>query len=207
MKNIGAIIFDCDGVMFDSHRANLAYYNRILAQFSYSQVSPEQKELAQMCHTASSAEVLTNLFHPDDVTAAREFAATVDYLEFLPDMEPEADFLTLLRRLSGHYPLAIATNRGKSISAVLEYFSLQHYFSVVVSCHDVEYPKPAPDMLLLAAERLEIKAESCLFVGDSNLDKLAATAANMQFAGYGGEVSAPISLTNHLQLLDYLSIK
>ena len=204
MKRIGAVIFDCDGVMFASHRANLAYYNRILAEFSYSQVSPQQKELAQMCHTASSPEVLTNLFHPDDLVVARAFAATLDYQEFIPYMEPEANFLDLLQRLSGDYPLAIATNRGKSILTILEHFNLQQFFSVVVTSHDVEQPKPAPDMLLLAVERLKVEADSCLFIGDSELDKSAAAAANMQFASYGGEVSAPISLSNHLELLNYL---
>lgn len=204
MGCIDAIIFDCDGVMFASHQANLAYYNRILEEFSYPPVLSEQKELAQMCHTASSAEVLSNLFHPNDLATAREFAATVDYRQFIPYMELEPSFLELLQQLSGDYPLAIATNRGKSISMVLEYFSLQNFFSVVISCHDVEHPKPAPDMLFLVAERLNIEAESCLFIGDSKLDKLAAAAANMQFAGYGGEVSATISISNHLQLLDYL---
>jgi len=204
MGRVSAIIFDCDGVMFASHRANLAYYNRILAEFSYPLVSSQQKELAQMCHTASSPEVLTNLFQPDDLVAARKFAATLDYREFIPYMEPEEDFLNLLQRLSGDYPLAIATNRGKSILTILEHFSLQQFFSVVVTSHDVERPKPAPDMLLLAVERLKVEAADCLFVGDSELDKLAAAAANMQFAGYGGEVSAPISLSNHLELLNYL---
>ena len=204
MGCIDAVIFDCDGVMFASHRANLAHYNRILAEFSYPLVSPEQKEMAQMCHTASSPEVLANLFHPDDLFAARKFAATLDYREFIPYMEPEADFLNLLQLLSGDYPLAVATNRGKSILTILEHFSLKQFFSVVVTSHDVERPKPAPDMLLLAVERLKVEATDCLFIGDSELDKSAAAAANIQFAGYGGEVSATISLSNHLELLNYL---
>ena len=204
MKRIGAVIFDCDGVMFESHRANLAYYNRILAEFSYPLVSTQQKELAQMCHTASSPEVLANLFHSDDLIVARQFAATLDYREFIPYMKPEKNFIDLLERLSGQYPLAIATNRGKSILAILDHFNLQKFFSVVVTSHDVEQPKPAPDMLLLAVEKLQIGADACLFIGDSELDKAAAVAANIQFAGYGGGVTGSVSLSNHLELLDYL---
>jgi len=204
MSCIHAIIFDCDGVMFESHRANLAYYNRILAEFSYPLVSTQQKELAQMCHTASSPEVLANLFCQADLTAARKFAATLDYREFIPHMEPEANFEDLLERLSDQYQLAVATNRGKSILAILEHFKLQQFFSVVVTSHDVERPKPAPDMLFLAVEKLQLEVESCLFIGDSELDKSAAAAANMPFVGYGGEVSSSISLSNHLELLDYL---
>ena len=204
MSCINAVIFDCDGVMFESHRANLAYYNRILAEFSYPLVTTQQKELAQMCHTASSPEVLANLFCPDDLVSAQTFAAALDYREFIPHMEPAENFVELLERLSGQYPLAVATNRGKSILAILDHFNLQDFFTVVVTSHDVERPKPAPDMLLLAVERLQIKVESCLFIGDSTLDKEAAVAANMPFVGYGGEVSASISLSNHLELLDFL---
>ncbi|MFK5925668.1 MAG: HAD family hydrolase [Desulfuromusa sp.] len=204
MSQIEAVIFDCDGVMFESRRANLAYYNRILEEFSYPPVSTEHKELAQMCHTASSSVVLANLLRQEDLPSARIFSATLDYRAFIPYMEPEADLTELLEQLLGHYPMAIATNRGKSILAILDHFNLDKYFTAVVTSHDVENPKPAPDMLFLAAESLNIKPENCLFIGDSELDKLAATEANMQFAGYGKEVSGKISLSNHLQLLDYL---
>ena len=58
MSKVEAIIFDCDGVMFESHQANLAFYNRILTEFNYPLVTVEQKDLAYLCHTASSPVVL-----------------------------------------------------------------------------------------------------------------------------------------------------
>ncbi len=204
MNQIEAIIFDCDGVMFESRQANLAYYNRILGEFSYPLVSAEQQELAQMCHTASTKVVLANLLRHEDFAPALDFSATLDYREFIPQMEPESNLTELLQQLTDRYPLAIATNRGKSILAVLDHFNLHDYFSAVVTSHDVERPKPAPDMLFLVAETLIIKPEKCLFIGDSELDKLAAGEANMQFVGYGGEVSGMISVSNHLELLAYL---
>lgn len=204
MSRVRAVIFDCDGVMFESRRANLAYYNRILAEFGYPLVSAEQKDRAHLCHTASSPTVLANLLREGDLLPALKFAATVDYREFIPQMEPELNLLDLLESLSENYPLAIATNRGKSILSILDHFNLQEFFSVVVTSHDVERPKPAPDMLFLAAEKLDINPENCLFIGDSELDKSAAEKANVQFAGYGGGISGTISLSNHLDLLDYL---
>lgn len=204
MNQIEAIIFDCDGVMFESRQANLAYYNRILAEFSYPPVLAEQKDLAHLCHTASSPAVLANLLREEDLSPALNFAATLDYREFIPYMKPESNLLDLLENLSGDYPLAIATNRGKSILSILDHFNLQDFFTVVVTSQDVERPKPAPDMLFLAAEKLKVKPEHCLFIGDSELDRLAAAEAKVQFAGYGGGVSGLISLTNHLELLDYI---
>ncbi len=204
MSRIDAVIFDCDGVMFESRKANLAYYNRILGEFSYPPVSSAQKELAHLCHTASSPVVLESLLREEDLAPALSFAALIDYREFIPHMDPEANLVELLGQLSAQYPLAIATNRGKSILAILDHFNLHDYFSAVVTSHDVQRPKPAPDMLLLAAEKLDIEPENCLFIGDSELDKLAALEANIKFAGYGGGVSGMISLSDHLELLDYL---
>ncbi len=204
MGKIESIIFDCDGVMFNSHRANLAYYNRILAEFSYPLVTPEQKELAHLCHTASSPEVLQSLFRAEDLTAARAFAATLDYHQFIPGMEPEEGFFDLLQQLQGHYLLAVATNRGKSIEAVLDYYELNDFFSAVVTCHDVPAPKPAPDMLLLIAEQLQVKTSSCLFIGDSALDRQAAEGAGMSFIGYGGMSPGDINIVHHRELPDHL---
>jgi len=203
LRKIDAVIFDCDGVMFESRGANLAFYNRILEKFAYPSVTTEQTELAHLCHTASSSDVLSGLLREEDLAPALKFSASIDYREFIPQMEPEPNLTDLLEQLTKKYPLAIATNRGKSILPILDHFNLHAFFSTVVTSHDVERPKPAPDMLLLAAEKLNTTPDNCLFIGDSELDKMAANAANMRFAGYGGAVSGEISLSNHLDLLNY----
>jgi phosphoglycolate phosphatase len=70
MKKIEAIIYDCDGVLFESHAANLAYYNQIFAAFGYPPVTVEQKDVAHLCHTASSPQVLAGLMRAEDVPLA-----------------------------------------------------------------------------------------------------------------------------------------
>ncbi len=87
-----------------------------------------------------------------DVGPALDYASQLDYREFIPYMIPEPHLDDVLSQLVGLYPLAVATNRGKSIEPVLEHFNLRQFFSVVVTSHDVVRPKPAPDMLLLASE-------------------------------------------------------
>jgi len=204
MKQVRGIIFDCDGVLFESRSANLAYYNRILAAFGYPPVRAEQSERAHLCHTASSPVVLTELLDPDHVGPALEFAAHLDYREFIPFMSPEPSLVEMLERLAAKLPLAVATNRGKSIHAILEHFALDGYFSAVVSSHDVSRPKPEPDMLLLAANRLELAPGHCLFVGDSELDQQAAERAGVPFACYGGAIAATWRLESHQQLLNWV---
>lgn len=204
MSRIEGIIFDCDGVLFESKNANLAYYNRIMERFSYPLVRAEQKERAHLCHTASSPDVLAVLVTQDDWQPALDYAATLDYREFIPYMLPEPHLTPVLEQLAREYPLAIATNRGTSVEPILSHFGLESYFRTVVTSKDVERPKPAPDMLLLAAERLGLAPEKCLFIGDSELDQQAAAGANVRFAGYGGLESSELSLQSHLQLLEYL---
>jgi len=206
MSSVDGIIFDCDGVLFESRQANLAYYNRIFAKFSYPPVLLEERQRAHICHTASSPNVLAALMSEADLGPALDYAATLDYREFIPFMQPEPNLQEVLERLSGKYPLAIATNRGSSIEPILAHFGLEHYFSVVVTSRDVPKPKPAPDMLLLAASHLKMRPENCLFIGDSELDQQAALEARVRFLGYGGLAAGEVALENHLQLLEYLLI-
>ena len=51
MKDTRVVAFDCDGVMFDSVKANTAYYNHILEHFGLPVMSAEQFVYANM-HTS-----------------------------------------------------------------------------------------------------------------------------------------------------------
>ena len=209
MKEVRAIIYDCDGVLFDSHTANLAYYNRILSAFSYPLVTDENKDAAHLCHTASSPQVLAGLMQPEDVASALDYAAGLDYRDFIPLMKPMPHLHHSLEIVAEHYPLAIATNRGSSVVPVLEHFDLRDFFPVVITSRDVNSPKPAPDMLFLAAEQLGHKPHSCLFIGDSELDEAAARAGAFHFVGYGSgfvQKEDGRAVGDHLQLLDHLQL-
>ena len=50
----------------------------------------------------------------------------------------------------------------------------------IVDGSAVERAKPAPDLLLLAADRLGVRPEATWYVGDSTWDMLAAMAAGMR---------------------------
>lgn len=197
MTNLEAIIFDCDGVLFDSHNANLAYYNRIFSHFGSPLVSDPLSPQAQICHTASTPVVLGSLLDPSDVKAALQFAQELDYREFIPLMTESAGLKVALKRLGSEMPLAVATNRGNSMQEVLGHFDLAQYFEVIVTSRDVEKPKPAPDMLLLAARQLGFMPQHCLFVGDSELDRLAAEDAVMPFVAYGENIDIKCKVSSH----------
>ena len=204
MKPFEAIIFDCDGVLFKSHQANLAYYNRIFAHLGQPAVTDPLSADAMICHTASSPVVFEKLLGAELVSAALDFAASLDYREFIPLMIEELGLKDALTRLAERYPLAVATNRGTSMPEVLKHFGLDQHFSAIVTSRDVERPKPAPDMLHLAAKRLGVTPEGCLFVGDSELDYQAAVAAPMHFVGFGNQFEGKRSVSSHTELADWV---
>lgn len=201
MRGLKGIIYDCDGVLFESRQANLAYYNRVQEYFGELPVRPEEEDRAHLCHTAASPKVFEVLLGPERVAAALEFAATVDYRQFIPFMQPEPGMVDALATLSRRLPLAVATNRGNSMTEILRHFGLSDYFSTVVTSRDVPRPKSHPDMLLLAAGRLRRQPRELLFIGDSELDCEAAAAAGITFASYKGELGADIEVRHHADVV------
>ncbi len=151
MKNIRGVIFDCDGVLFESRQANLAYYNFILAHLGEPPVREDEPDKVHLCHTADSPRVFEGLLGPELSGEALKFAATLNYRRFIPFMIPEPGMDRALADLSARMPLAVATNRGSSMPEILRHFDLVPYFSAVVTSKDVPRPKPYPDMLLKAA--------------------------------------------------------
>ncbi len=204
MNGIAGIVFDCDGVLFESRAANLAYYNAILAQFDEPPVTDEQRERAHLCHTAASPEVFRILLGAERQATALEAASQLDFRRFIPAMTPEPELFEVLSELALNYPLAVATNRGGSMREILTHFSLHDFFRAVVTSRDVPRPKPYPDMLLEVAHQLKISPENLLFVGDSELDQAAALSAGMRFAAYRRSLPAEVQVDSHRQLLEWL---
>lgn len=201
MKGVAGIVFDCDGVLFESRAANLAYYNAILPDFGVLPVDPDDAERAHLCHTAASPEVFRVLLGEEYTAAALAAASALDYRRFIPAMQPEPGMTQTLAGLSSRFPLAVATNRGGSMNDILDHFELAEYFRTVVTSRDVPRPKPYPDMLFEAARRLALDPGQLLFVGDSDLDRLAAAAAGVRFAAYRSDLPADVKIDSHAQLL------
>ena len=179
---IQAVIFDCDGVMFDTTKANQAYYDHVLAHFGLPDMTPAQFALAHM-HTADMA--MTYLF-PDEKlrTAAQEYRRTLTYQPFFKYMEMEPTLKGLLKKLRPRFKTAVASNRADTMAAVLSTHGLESDFDMVVCALDVVAPKPHPEMLLKVLDHFEINPRQALYVGDSILDQQAAAAAGIPFVAY-----------------------
>ncbi len=95
-----------------------------------------------------------------------------------------------LDRISSRFPLAIATNSGrKDADVVVPALGLDLFTNVVVTATDVAHLKPAPDIYLLAAERLGVPATSCVAIEDSKPGGEAAKAAGCYLIGLNDGVT------------------
>jgi HAD superfamily hydrolase (TIGR01549 family) len=199
MKHLKVIAFDCDGVMFDTTRANMAYYNHLLNYFGKPSMTAEQFAYSHM-HTLD--ESLSFLFDdPNLLDEVRAYRQRMNYAPFIKLMEIEPYLKPLLKNLQAKYKTAVATNRTDSIRSVLREHSLEKSFDLVITSVDVDHPKPFPDQLNKLLAYFKLEPWQGLYVGDSELDQKAARAAGVTFVAYRNPtLSADYYIENLKQL-------
>ena len=99
----------------------------------------------------------------------------------------------MLALLSGHYPMAVVSNRRESSTlSFLKQFDLQHHFEVIVTGQTCALSKPFPDPILYAASRMGVAPQQCVMIGDTTVDIRAGKAAGAQtigvLCGFGTEI-------------------
>ena len=158
----------------------------------------------RLCHTLASTQLFSSRAQPALVERARQAAHQVDYGPFYELMEPVGALRETLQRLAAHCPLALATNRGRTVEGVIARFDLGALFPIRVGVLDVAMPKPAPDMLLMCLERAGVAAVNAVYVGDSPTDRLAARAAAVAYVGVGPACAARFQVDAFREVPDLL---
>jgi HAD superfamily hydrolase (TIGR01509 family) len=202
---VRCVIYDCDGVLFDSLENNERFYSQVCAALGRAPVRPEELPFLHM-HTVQEALLFLFPGRPDLVKKAQEFILTLNPHDFIPYMKMEPNLLEALDALKLRGVLrAVNTNRTGSMKFVLDAFSLRPYFELVVTALDVRNPKPHPESVLRILEVLRLRQEETLFVGDSEVDLRTAEAAGVRFVAYKNpRISNGSLLQNHLDILNLL---
>ena len=102
--------------------------------------------------------------------------------------------LDLIQELKPSYALGMLTNVPSryALDQRFEPGQLDELFEVVIASGEVGWDKPAPEIFILAAERIGVKPEECLFIDDIPAFTAAARAQGMQTFDY---VNKPESIT------------
>ncbi len=105
------------------------------------------------------------------------------FLEMLDRIERIEPVVAFARKAALTHPVSIATGGMPEIAVpAIEAAGLGDLFKIIVTPRDVApgRGKPAPDMFLLAAEKMGVPPEKCLVFEDAEPGVLAALAAGMQ---------------------------
>lgn len=174
--------FDCDGVLFDSRQANIAFYNAILDRFGQPRLTEQATDYV---HSHTFRESLDYIFQDfPDIDAVLEYCRTLDYQPFIPMMQEEPHLREFLHYLRPAFKTALATNRTTTTHVVLEQHRLADQFDLVVCALDVSRPKPHPESFWRILEHFGLRPDQVIYIGDSLVDEEFAANAGVPLIAF-----------------------
>jgi HAD superfamily hydrolase (TIGR01509 family) len=180
-REYAGYIFDCDGTLADSmvvhHSAWLAALAAHGATFDFHWDLFTSRAGMSLPNTVLELNAQFGLALDAEAVIASQ---RLEYERFLPTVKPITDVVELARRVARTSPVSVASGGERQVvRRTLELIGLAEVFPVVVTAEDVTHGKPAPDMFLLAAERMGVAASECVVFEDSVLGLEAAKRAGM----------------------------
>ena len=199
---MSALVFDCDGVLADTERdGHRPAFNQTFAEFGLP-VEWDVEEYGRRLKIGGGKERMASLFTPEFVAAHGLPADPEGQAELLATWHKRKTAIYTEMVAAGKLPprpgirriISVAQDAGwklgvastsaeASVHAILEYAvgkERADRFDVFLAGDCVPKKKPAPDIYLLALERLGIPASEVLVVEDSNNGIVSAAAAGLR---------------------------
>jgi HAD superfamily hydrolase (TIGR01509 family) len=178
---IDAVVFDLDGVLLDSEQVWDDVREQLTRERGGRWHGNAQREMMGMSSIEWSRymhDTLGLAEPPEEISAEVVRRLEERYRNQLPLL---AGAREAVERLAARWPLGLASSSNRAlIDLVLDVSGLAGFFRVTVSSEEVARGKPAPDVYLEAARRLEVAPENCAAVEDSSNGLRSAKAAGMR---------------------------
>jgi HAD superfamily hydrolase (TIGR01509 family) len=177
-------IFDCDGTLVDSMPlhyeawvASLRHHDapfEFTEDYFYSKAGVREQDVVQLLNAQHGTQI--------DPDAVADYKATL-FEKLIPQVQAVKPVAEFARSMHGKFPLSVASGSEEHIvRGCLAANDLLHLFDdIIITPRLVARGKPAPDMFLLAAERMGLAPEDCLVLEDGQSGIDAAKAAGMQW--------------------------
>lgn len=192
-QNITTLLFDMDGVIFDTEGEYTEFWKRELLH-----LIPNETDIFAKIKGVTLTEILERYFPTEEMK--KLVIELVDSFEKNLEFRYIAGFESYLKQAKAMgYKCAVVTsssdNKMANVYASLPTFKGQ--FDTLVTADDVIYSKPNPQCFLLAAERLGVLPTECAVFEDSILGLKAGKAAGMYTIG--------LTTTNTIDVVEPLS--
>ena len=179
--NIKAVLFDMDGLMVDTESLATEAFIHSAKKQGYD-MTKEETLLVLGFTTKSIYEFWENYFKNSDVSGKQLVDDHYKYIENIlfttgPRKMPYIEELLKYLKES-NYKVAVASSSNMNhIINNMEKTGLKKYIDEFASGAEVKNGKPAPDVFLLAAERLGVEPKKCLVLEDSKAGVIAGSSA------------------------------
>lgn len=171
------VIFDMDGVLFDSESAYIEGYVRFASDY------PDIRETSLSCIGANGQKTreIFLLKYGEDFPFDSYYQKVRTFVRSNPIPLKPGVFEIMDYLKEADIPIALASSTStESVMKMLDEKGLTSYFDVIVCGDMVSYSKPHPEIFLTAAERLGAQPASCFVIEDSYNGIRAAFAAGMR---------------------------
>jgi HAD superfamily hydrolase (TIGR01509 family) len=175
---VEAVVFDLDGVLIDSEPVWERVRRAFVAENGGQWLPDSQRRLMGMSTREWSHYLADELGvgMPPDKVAEQVIQRIVQSYETALPLLPGA--IDAVHRIGARWPLGLASSSPRMvIDRVLGAAGLATAFAATVSTEEVERGKPAPDVYLAVAARLQVPPSDCVAVEDSSNGLRAAHAA------------------------------
>lgn len=180
---IKAVIFDMDGVLFDSHDAWFKVFNRTRKHFNLPEISEE--EFNKYFWAVDSRITIPKYFKGKSVEEVVSYYNQI-FFDFLTDIKLTKNVKETLKKLGEKgLVLVVATNTfHKQAERTLKRSGLLGYFKFVVGADDVKIGKPEPDIIFKAINDLGLNINEVVFIGDTEIDMETCKNAKCKTIGF-----------------------
>ncbi|MBP3353132.1 MAG: HAD-IA family hydrolase [Bacteroidales bacterium] len=178
-NNIKALLFDMDGVIFDTEGLYTDFWKREL--FKYL---PDDPEIFDKVKGSTLNDILTRYFKDDDIRT--KVVAAIDNFETTMPFYYINGFEEYFRKIKdiGYKCAVVTSSNDKKMANVFNRHPMfKSQYDTIITADDISLSKPNPQCFLLAAERLGVKPEDCAVFEDSIHGLNAARAAGMFVVG------------------------
>lgn len=184
-----AVIFDMDGVLIDSEPDHYRIEDELFKKLG---IKVDYDEHESFCGTTTyymwgAVKEKYNLKESVTELVKADRTSYTKYLNDFPQKIRAIDGVKeLIQKLyENDIIMAVASSSPVDVvKTVINTLNLDKYFKVLVNGDEVKNSKPAPDIFLAAAKKIDVKPFECLVVEDSENGVEAAKKAKMKCMGY-----------------------